>query len=1003
MCCNKRKYCLFIFLPLIFLLCNCFAQSDNYSVRTYSVKDGLPDQYILSLFQDSRGFLWIGTANGLSRFDGKHFVNYGFQQKLGYQRVQQVMEDKGHRLWVAAEENIFELQQDHFISYALSHTSVQPFYIFALQQSADGTPRALTTEGAYDFNGTTWVKTYLYPQQYHLTCVDIISTAEGDFYNCRSALLKKEISGSIRPLRTEVNSRIYYNQLSYRNKSLFAAGNDGIFRIGNDGKKTEIFKGQLPPGDWISFMIDSRNRFWVCRNGSNKIYVSAPGNTDTFTDSVLTGANLFSAIFEDKDHNTWIASVAGLFKVQQQEKQHYSFVNNDLINDIRNIVQTTDGRLLAFSREKGILEFNGHTFIKSALQFYHNNTIAKNDFPDIYFIDENNNTWLVTREGRLLEIDGNHFIDHTGMLSGKSPIVWADYNLFSKKIFISQDTLNISSKNSSNKYISENYNRIPFPKLLKCFSNGKTLIVCEGAGVKMIDENNNTVNVNKELGLGDFNSGGMFLDDQNGGFWMCGGSYGLKHFHWNKTGLPQNDMNITDKELGDAIINQACVDAEGRIWAITPRSLIVIKANPETKEVFVKHLSDNSNISIAMPANAKLFTSRGGQVWLTDKNDIYSFNPKNVKFNIGTAQINIENIDVNFTKTNWAEYTKLFKGYWRLPVDPVLKYYENNLQISYSGISFTSPPDLVYSYKLDGLDIDWRRPSSNNIVSYANLPAGKYLFSVRARTPNSDWSTPALFSFTIQPAFWNTWWFRLLLLSLAAAIIIVIFRNHVKKIKNEVVIKNQLTELEMTALKAQMNPHFIYNALNSIQSLVVSEKKEEAIFYIGTFSRLLRQVLDQSENNLVTLEKELQTLDLYIGLESLRLNIKPTYNVRILNNIQTNDEKIPPLTLQPFIENSLWHGLSKKEGEKKITITIAANPLWLTCTMEDNGVGRKKAAALKKRNIVQHQSKAINITFKRLLDLNNDKNIIPVEIEDLYDDAGNATGTKITLHIKRQN
>ncbi|MEI9809624.1 MAG: histidine kinase [Bacteroidota bacterium] len=332
-----------------------------------------------------------------------------------------------------------------------------------------------------------------------------------------------------------------------------------------------------------------------------------------------------------------------------------------------------------------------------------------------------------------------------------------------------------------------------------------------------------------------------------------------------------------------------------------------------------------------------------------------------------------------------------------------MRYNENTLQINFTGISFTSSADLLYSYRLEGLDTNWSNPSANNFVLFAKLPPGQYRFSVKCKADNNTWSEAALFAFTIRPPFWNTWWFRLLIIAMAASLIIFFYRRRVRKIEQQAFINNQLLELEMTALKAQMNPHFIYNALNSIQALVVEEKKDEAVHYIGTFSRLLRQVLENSEINVITLEKELQTLKLYISLDALRLNMQPTYRLHIDKEIQPHSEKIPPLLLQPFAENALWHGLSKKEGDKKIDITVSIDNDWLVCTIVDNGIGPAKAAVLKTQHTEQYQSKAISITTRRLTDFNDDKNRVPVLFEDLFAADDSPAGTKVTLYIKRKS
>lgn len=214
--------------------------------------------------------------------------------------------------------------------------------------------------------------------------------------------------------------------------------------------------------------------------------------------------------------------------------------------------------------------------------------------------------------------------------------------------------------------------------------------------------------------------------------------------------------------------------------------------------------------------------------------------------------------------------------------------------------------------------------------------------------------------------------------------------------------EDQAKKMEMKALNAQMNPHFIYNALNSIQALVANGKNSEGIHYIGSFSRLLRRILDNSENSIIGLDKELETVDLYIQLESLRLDMQLQYKKIIAENVITEFEKVPPLILQPFIENALWHGLSRKEGEKEIKVAITLESEWLTCIITDNGIGREKAGEFRKNSTTIHQSKGIDITRQRLGDFNNAGEVVPIEYIDLYDDEKRPVGTKVIVRIKRK-
>jgi LytS/YehU family sensor histidine kinase len=332
-----------------------------------------------------------------------------------------------------------------------------------------------------------------------------------------------------------------------------------------------------------------------------------------------------------------------------------------------------------------------------------------------------------------------------------------------------------------------------------------------------------------------------------------------------------------------------------------------------------------------------------------------------------------------------------------------LNYSQNSLGIFFNAVDLSasnSNPD--YSYKLWPVETLWSIPSKTKSVSFAQLPAGKYKFIVRAKDRASGWSRPTVFEFTITPPFWDKWWFRVIIIVMASCLIIGLFRFRIKKIEKDAFIENQLKELEMKALKAQMNPHFIYNALNSIQALVANDKKAEGVHYIGSFSRLLRQVLDNSENNIIGLDKELETLGLYIQLESLRLDMQLQYKKIIPENVVPEFEKIPPLILQPFVENALWHGLSRKEGEKEISISVSLEGNWLICDITDNGIGREKAQQWKNHSIAIHQSRGIDITRKRLIDYNEDNLVIPVEFFDLYSDEKKPAGTRVTVRIKRK-
>ncbi|MBC7935747.1 MAG: histidine kinase [Rhizobacter sp.] len=213
-------------------------------------------------------------------------------------------------------------------------------------------------------------------------------------------------------------------------------------------------------------------------------------------------------------------------------------------------------------------------------------------------------------------------------------------------------------------------------------------------------------------------------------------------------------------------------------------------------------------------------------------------------------------------------------------------------------------------------------------------------------------------------------------------------------------INQQLAEVQLAALRSQMNPHFIFNALNSIKKFVIANEPANAEKYLGKFSKLIRSILDNSQRGMVTVEKELQLLKLYLDLEQLRFGNKLQYAIEVDENINALDMEIPSMIVQPFVENAMLHGIMHKEDGGKVLIRFVYHEDWLEITIEDNGVGRKKSAAYKSENGEAHHSVGIAIATKRLQAVKKREDTpAGIQIVDLEDGAGNGTGTKVIISI----
>ena len=228
-------------------------------------------------------------------------------------------------------------------------------------------------------------------------------------------------------------------------------------------------------------------------------------------------------------------------------------------------------------------------------------------------------------------------------------------------------------------------------------------------------------------------------------------------------------------------------------------------------------------------------------------------------------------------------------------------------------------------------------------------------------------------------------------------------RLQLQELKNEKTIiefKQLTTELEMQVLRAQMNPHFIFNSLNSINRFILQNNRAQASEYLTKFSKLVRMILQNSQASLITLESELESLDLYLNLESLRFNYHFDYNITVPKDIDKEVLQVPPLILQPYVENAIWHGLMHKEEKGHLDIDISEKGDHLFLKIKDNGVGREKAKAMSSKSATKHKSMGLRITENRIAILQkNGLQESPVTIHDLVNDDGTPAGTEVIIKM----
>jgi LytS/YehU family sensor histidine kinase len=309
---------------------------------------------------------------------------------------------------------------------------------------------------------------------------------------------------------------------------------------------------------------------------------------------------------------------------------------------------------------------------------------------------------------------------------------------------------------------------------------------------------------------------------------------------------------------------------------------------------------------------------------------------------------------------------------------------------------------VLYRSRIVGLDSSWVYTSATQNLNTSFKP-GKFTFEVEAQNSNGVWGTPATLAFTVDPPYWQRIWFIILFTLLASGFLYLIYYIRLSELKKRNELISNINLYKQQSLRQQMNPHFIFNTLNSIQYYILEKDTISSHKYLTKFARLMRFTLDNSLHSAIPLRDELESLRLYLELEALRLQGKFTYDIDYQNNESVLDIKIPTLMIQPFVENAIWHGIMLKPDKSgHVQVTISDMETSVLCTIEDNGVGREQARKIQETSNKAHRSRGFQITQQRI-DLLNSMygQKFNIQIVDLYSHDGTPQGTRVTINIPK--
>lgn len=376
------------------------------------------------------------------------------------------------------------------------------------------------------------------------------------------------------------------------------------------------------------------------------------------------------------------------------------------------------------------------------------------------------------------------------------------------------------------------------------------------------------------------------------------------------------------------------------------------------------------------------FTFQGNDFWVSHAGGIQQIDLTYTKPQLTKPLIRVDNIWVNDLAIDFSAAGKFESN-------------QRKIQFSVSAPTLKNRETIRYHHRLTPYEKEWNTNSYEaNQITYNALAPGQYTLEVKAENEGLE-SEVVTYSFNIAPPYYATWWFITGLILLFLATVYILYRWQIGIQRRKSQQENDLNASKLTAIQSQMNPHFIFNSLNSIQDLILKGDVEQSYSYIATFSSLIRRTLSHSEKEFIDFEQEIKLIEIYLSLEKLRFKKDFTYNIET-NDI--GDIEVPPMLIQPFIENALLHGLLHKEGHKTININFELTEV-LVCTIEDNGIGREQAKEIKERQRPDHESfsgKAIRTRLEILSSVF--KGDFQCVYQDLYD-YGEPSGTRVIITI----
>lgn len=940
---------------------------DGYTFISYKEESGLPNNYVRALYTDNEGNIWIGTESGITIYNGRQFTYLDQEGGPGKSIIRDIVQDRNNHTWIATNDSgLYKLQGKIFIHYTkasgLSHNTVNCLFI-EKNNVWIGTDRGACTFANNQFG--------------------YITRSDGLVHNI------------VRGITSDKHGNIWF------------ATYGGITRYNNDSLVNYTVNDGLCSNRLYTVYRDSRDNIWF---GSSRGIIRYDGTSfKCYSEAVGLAGNVVLCIAQTSSEELWIGtSGGGVSKFDNERFIHY-VQNEKLGRRVYSVIQAINGNMIYGTSKGGLTVFDGEAYslIKAVNGFTDSEVMS-------LFYDRDSVLWIGTLDDGIYSFSHRGFrhyaSDHgvkgnyiTGFTQDMFGSIWAS-SMDSGLFVLNKDSANFIHINNQNGLSSNSIYTIVADDI------GNIWVGTADGGLNKIYfdlksrqprfsvftivytmENGLTSNTVRSIIIDTLNR--IYLGTAGGGITIYDG---IRFYPFG-----------TEQGLHSGNVYGLLFDDHYNLYAGTEGGIDRLTFSDSLTVTEQRHFGRSEGFRGIEIYRNSCFKDNNGDLWFGTVNGITQYNPGKDMPIIQAPKIHITGIRLFFDYIQNTSFVDSMQAWYPVPKRIDLPYNQNNITFEFNGVYLRNPSVVSYRWILEGFSDKWSPLIKQREAIFSNLSAGTYTFKVIACNEYGICSEkPAVFVFNIKSPFWQWWWLRVIVFLVLVGIIWLLVFLRIKNIRlkirteqEKLEMEKNIIELEQEAARLQMNPHFIFNSLNSIQGFIATKDAFQAKRYLAKFARLMRLILENAREEFIPIQNEVEMLENYLELEKLSVNNKFDFIIKIDKAIDPESCEIPPMMIQPFVENAIIHGIKKKVGKGHIQVNFKREQDIVLCEIIDDGIGREAS----QKNIVtgksKHKSTGISVTKRRLKQFSEQTNTnAGVKIVDLKKDS-KALGTKVIISI----